>query len=257
MSVLLPAARTLMSLAPSAVPRRQRRLAGRRATVDGIPFTMPVNSERTPALMAAFPVDGDAAVRLLPGGELHPVRLPGGRGLLVVTVVNYEVTDIGKYVEYSLAIACTFGPRPAPPLLPGLLRGRYGTGQFVVDLPVSSEVSVKGGKGIWGMPKHQANLDFVMTPRSVWSQYDLDGQLAMRIEVDRPRFTGLPLSMAAVNYCAFRGMLNKSSIYFRGHAGFNLPFTRSARLRLGDHPRMAALHSLGIGSRPLLSGFFP
>jgi len=69
---------------------------------------MPVNSERTPALMAAFPVDREGAARLLPGGELHPVRLPGGRGLLVVTVVNYEVTDIGKYVEYSLAIACTF-----------------------------------------------------------------------------------------------------------------------------------------------------
>ena len=57
---------------------------------------MPVNSEDTPALMAAFPVDGAAAARLLPGNELHPVRLPGGRGLLVVTVVNYEITDIGQ-----------------------------------------------------------------------------------------------------------------------------------------------------------------
>jgi hypothetical protein len=160
-----------MSFAPSAVPRRQRRLAGRRAQVDGIPFTLPVNSEQTPALMAAFPVDGDAAGRLLPGDELHPVRLPGGKGLLVVTVVNYEITDIGRYVEYSLALACTFGAKPAPPLLPGLLRGHYGTGQFVLDLPVSSEISVKGGNGIWGMPKHQANLDFTVTPTTDTSQY--------------------------------------------------------------------------------------
>jgi hypothetical protein len=108
-SALLPVVRRLMSFAPSAVPRRQRHLAGHRAVVDGIPFTLPVNSEQTPALMAAFPVDGDAAARLLPGDELHPVRLPGGKGLLVVTVVNYEITDIGKYVEYSLALACTFG----------------------------------------------------------------------------------------------------------------------------------------------------
>ena len=117
------------------------------------------------------------------------MRLPGGRGLLVVTVVNYEITDIGQYVEYSLAIACTFGPRPAPPLLPGLLRGHYGTGQYVVDLPVSSEISVKGGKGIWGMPKHQANLDFVITPTTVSSQYDVDGLLGARIEIDRPPAT--------------------------------------------------------------------
>ena len=73
---------------------------------------MPVNSEQTPALMAAFPVDGDAAASLLPGDELHPVRLPGGRGLLVVTVVNYEVTDIGRYVEYSLASRARSAPGP-------------------------------------------------------------------------------------------------------------------------------------------------
>ena len=77
---LLPLVRGLLSFVPSAVPRRQRLLAGRHARVDGIPFSMPVNSEDTPALMAAFPVDGAAAARLLPGNELHPVRLPGGRG---------------------------------------------------------------------------------------------------------------------------------------------------------------------------------
>jgi hypothetical protein len=257
MSVLLPAARTLMSLAPSAVPRRQRRLAGRRATVDGIPFTMPVNSERTPALMAAFPVDGDAAVRLLPGGELHPVRLPGGRGLLVVTVVNYEVTDIGKYVEYSLAIACTFGPRPAPPLLPGLLRGRYGTGQFVVDLPVSSEVSVKGGKGIWGMPKHQANLDFTITTSSVSSQYDVDGQLGAYVEIERPDATALPLDVGAANYCVFRGLVMRSNIYFQGAADIALGRRARATLQLGDAPQVAALHELDIAPDPVFTAFLP
>jgi hypothetical protein len=239
------------------IPARVDRSRGRHALVDGIPFTLPVDSQRTPALMAAFPISARAAAHLLPGTEVHPFRVRGDVGVLVITVVDYLVTDIGRYIEFSIAIACTHGRRPAPLVLPALLRRRYETGQYVVDLPVSTEVSVKGGKGIWGMPKHQANLDFFMTPRRVWSQYDLDGQLAMRIEIDRPRFTGLPLAMPAVNYCAFRGMLNKSYVYFRGHAGFNLPFTRSARLVLGDHPRMDPLRTLGIGSRPLFSGFFP
>jgi hypothetical protein len=188
---------------------------------------------------------------------VHPFRLAGDIGVLVITVVDYLVTDIGRYIEFSIAIACTHGERPAPPLVPALLRGRYGTGQFVIDLPVSSEVSVKGGKGIWGMPKHQANLDFAIGPRKVWSQYDLDGRPALRIEVDRPRFERLPVSMAAANYCAFRGMLCKSYIHFQGHAGLNLPFTHSARLEIGDHPRTAPLRRLGIGARPLFSGYLP
>ena len=239
------------------IPERIRRSEGRYALVDGIPFTLPVDSRDTPALMAVFPISAARAARLLPGTEVHPFRIAADSGLLVVTVVDYRTTDIGRYIEFSLAIACTQGERPAPPLLPALLRGRFGTGQFVVDLPVSTEISVKGGKGIWGMPKHQANLDFVIRTDRVWSQYDLDGQLAVRIEIDRPRWERLPLSMAAVNYCAFRGMLMKSTISFHASAGFNLPFMRSARLEIGEHPRVQALAGLDIAQRPLFSGFLP
>ncbi len=204
--------------------------------------------------MAAFPISAARAAELIPGEEVHPFRLGGDVGLLVVTVVDYRTTDIGSYIEFSIAIACTHGLEPAPALLPALFRGRYGTGQFVVDLPVSTEVSVKGGKGIWGMPKHQANLDFVIRKDKVWSQYDLDGQLCCRIEVDMPRFTGLPMSLPAVNYCAFRGMLNKSYIYFRGRAGIKRPLSRAARLTFGDHPRMAPLKRLNVRERPLFAG---
>jgi hypothetical protein len=239
------------------IPRRLKRQEGRYALVDGIPFSLPVNSENTPGLMAVFSIDARRAAELIPGNEVHPFRISGARGLLVITVVNYEVTDIGRYIEFSIAIACTHGKRPAPALLPGLLLGRFGTGQYVYDLPVSTEISVKGGKGSWGMPKHQASLDFVVTDRTVSSQYDLDGQLAMRIEVDKPRFAQFPMATAAVNYCAFRGMLMKSYIYFRGRGGVNLPFTRSARLVIGDHPRLAALKELDIRERPLIAGWLP
>jgi hypothetical protein len=79
----------------------------------------------------------------------------------------------------------------------------------------------------------------------------------VRIEVDRPWFEGIPVAMGTSNYCAFRGMLMKSDVYFRAHAGFNLPFTRSARLELGGHPRVRALKDLDIAERALFSGFFP
>lgn len=240
-------------------PARLQSETGRHALVDTIPFKLPVSSRESPALIAGFSIDAAAAAALLPGTEVHPLRLPGGRAVLLVTVVDYRITTIGKYIEFSVAIACTHGARPAPRLVPvlPLAQKLYGTGQYVVDLPVSTEISVKGGKGIWGMPKHQANLDFVIAKRTVSSQYDLDGRLCVRIEIDRPRFAGLPVSMGSSNYCAFRGMLMKSDVYFRAHAGFNVPFTRSARLEIGDHPRMQALKGLDIARRPLFSGFFP
>lgn len=239
------------------LPRRIRRLAGRHSRVDGIPFELPVVCRKSPVLMAAFRIDAARAREAIPCHEVHPLRIHDGSGVLVVTVIDYRDTTIGTYIEYSIAIACTHGPRPAPRLLPGLLMSRYGTGQWVLDLPVSTEISVKGGKGIWGMPKHRAPLSFAIGEETVSAQYDLDGRLATYVEIGRPRRTGLPVRMAAANYCAFRGLLMKSYIHFAGRAGFALGRRARARFVIGDHPRVAALKTLGIDDRPLATAFIP
>ena len=99
---------------------------GRHALVDGIPFTLPVDCRETPALMAAFPISARAAAELMPGNEVHPLRARRRRR---------PADDHGRrlphdrhrpYIEFSIAIACTHGERPAPPLLPALLRSATG-----------------------------------------------------------------------------------------------------------------------------------
>lgn len=241
-----------------SLPRRIQRLTGRHALADGIPFTLPVDSVDCPVLLAGFTVDAAAASSLLPGEELHLVRLPGGRGLLLVTVIDYRTTDIGRYVEFSIALACTHGHKPKP-LLPTVAFQRWSrVGQYVWDLPVSSLVSVKGGKGIWGMPKHQANLDFRVDDREMSSQYDLDGRLCMRITVARSKGPKIRLSsFPAVNYCQFRGLLMKSTIYFSGEVEIGVGPSAKAQLLLGDHHRMDPLRVLDISSRPLLTLTLP
>ena len=238
------------------IPQRQKRLTGTHAYVDGIRFVMPVDSKNSSAIIAAFPIDWNKARVLIPPGDVHPFRL-WNRGLLVVTVIDYRDTDIGAYIEYSLAIACTRGARPAPRLLPGALMKLFGTGQYVFDLPVSTEISVKGGKGIWGMPKHQANLDFVTGTEWVSSQYDLDGQMVSRFDVRRPKSAWLPLNMGALNYCEFRGMIMKSTIYFNGKTGFHLLRPDAARLVLGDHPRAQTIRALDVDPKPLFAAHIP
>jgi hypothetical protein len=238
-----------------STPKRVLQQAGRYSLVDTIPFQLPVACQKTPVLMAVFSINADKADALLPGNELHAMRL-WKRGLLVITVVNYQITNIGKYIEYSIAIACTHGRKRAPRLLPAVFMKHYDTGQYVFDLPVSTEVSVKGGKGIWGMPKHQANLDFKITNTSVSSQYDLNGQFGMLVEIDKPK-PWLKLSMGAANFCDFRGLLMKSSVYFHGKAGFSLFKKGSAKLCIGEIARLQPLKDLEIGKDPILTAFIP
>ena len=237
-------------------PRRISRQTGRYALVDGIPFRMPVQGIKSSAILAAFPVDPVKARALLQGNEIHPYVL-WNKGLLLVTVIDYRDTNIGKYIEFSIALACTHGSRPAPRFLPAVFQRFYGTGQWVYDLPVSTEVSVKGGKGIWGMPKHRANLNYIEGERAISSQYDLDGQLGVYVAVKRPRSIWLPVSTGAVNYSGFRGMLMKSLIYFSGKAGFSLFNKGAGKLVIGDVPRVQILKQIGLEPDPIATLYLP
>ena len=238
------------------VPSRIRAQTGRKALVDGIPFTMPAVCRHSPVLMAAFSVNPKRAARLLGTDDTGQLSVLGG-GILIVTVIDYRDTGIGKYIEYSIGIACTHHASPCKFKLPGIFRKTLSIGQYVVDLPVSSEVSVKGGKGIWGMPKHRASLDFRVTDDKVKSQYDLDGQLCAYVEIHRPTATRLPLKMAASNFCAFRGMMWKSDVFFEGRAGFCVGKRAKAKFIVGDHPRVAKLKELEISPDPLMTAFIP
>lgn len=238
------------------IPKRQKAIEGRFANVDGIAYKMPVDSWEAAALIAAFPCNLAAARKLMPDGYVHPLNY-FGKALLVVTVIDYRQTDIGSYIEYSIAIACTKGRAPAPQLLPAIFRTSFGTGQFVLDLPVSTEISVKGGRGIWGMPKHQANLDFAEGSAWISSQYDLDGQMVSRFDVRRPSSFRLPLNMGAINYCRFRGMVFRSYIYFQGKAGLHLLKRGAARFVLGPHARADALRGLEHRPDPLFAAYVP
>ncbi|SHG97013.1 Acetoacetate decarboxylase (ADC) [Chryseolinea serpens] len=240
-----------------AIPKRIKNYKGRYALVDNIPYEMPVFAKDSPALMAGFSCDYEKANALLPGNEIHALKLPNGRAALMVTVINYVNTSIGKYIEYSIALACTHGSKPGPRLWPAIFMKTYGTGQYILDLPVSSEVSVKGGKGIWGMPKHKANLDFIITDKMVSAQYEKGGQFAFRIEIDRPTSPTIHIKVGSTNYCRFRNMLMASYIYFDSRAGINLFKKATGRLFIGDHPNVSYLRNIDINPDPFFTMFMP
>jgi len=240
-----------------SVPKRVKNYKNRYAMVDGIPYKLPVSAQESPAIMAGFYCDYDKAKALLPGNELFPVKAFGGKAVFMVTVIDYRRTSIGKYIEYSLALAVTRGRKPAPALLPAVMMKTYKTGQFILDLPVSSEISVKGGKGIWGMPKHKANLDFLITDKQISAQYEKDGQFAFRIEIDKPQKVNFPINIGATNYSHFRNMLMASYIYFKSKAGIRFGKNATGRLYIGDHPRVKFMKELQIQSKPFFTMYMP
>ncbi len=233
---------------------RTRWLRGKHADVDGIPFRMPVETRSSPAIFAGFTADPDAAQAILPGQELQIVRA-FGRAIVIIATVNYQDTTIGKYVETCLGVVCTHTRRKPLPLAPLGLPFLYGTGVYIYDLPVSTPISVKGGLGIWGMPKRQGNLDFIEGPQTISSQYDFEGQIVSRLDVpNRP--ARLPFVFGGCGYGTFRGLLTKSRMSGRGMAGFGMG-GRGARLLLGDHPRAAPLKAMDINPAALFSGYTP
>jgi hypothetical protein len=96
-----------------------------------------------------------------------------------------------------------------------------------------------------------------VTDSTVASQYDVGGQLGMHVEIQRPPATALPLRVGAANYCAFRGMLMKSCIYFEGAADVAFGRRARARLVLGSAPQVAGLHALQIADGPLFTCYLP
>ena len=137
-----------------AIPRRQKEITGRHSLVDGIRYVMPIDSWDASAIVAVFPCDFQQARKLILHGYVQPFRI-WNSALLIVTVIDYRKTDIGSYIEYSIAIACTYGKNPAMRLLPGLFRNSFGTGQYVVDLPVSARGCPDGAAGSqdWSVSK--------------------------------------------------------------------------------------------------------
>ena len=224
MSLLLPLARR------RCPPPRRRCRAVSAAWPDGTPWSTgsrsccPSNSARTPALMAAFPVDGERCGTAAARRRAPPGAAARRRGLLVVTVVNYVMTDIGRYVEYSLAIACTFG---APAGTPAAARpaARALRHRAVRRGPPGQQRGLGEGR--------QGDLGDAEAPGEPRLQHRTGGQQpvrgrrhARRPDRDRPTpGTALPLDIGAVNYCIFRGLVMRSSIYFRGAA--DIAFGRS------------------------------
>jgi len=113
-------------------------------------------------ISAAFPARYRGLRELMPDPRYVPARLAPGLGVVAITCAENRDTDIGPYREVSISI-----PLNEPYFranLPGrALMSARRLGQvhlFVRHMPVTSEVSLRGGVDFYSAPKFIAEIDF-------------------------------------------------------------------------------------------------
>ncbi|MBX7432008.1 acetoacetate decarboxylase family protein [Mycobacterium sp. Y57] len=214
---------------------------------------MPVRVRTAQQHTAMFVVDADPAQRMIDYSGLRVCRFGRGarRALVVLMLMHYDDTDLGRYYEYGTNVMVD--PPGTPPSKASGFSALQSAGAFVHHLPVDQAFTLEAGRTIWGYPKVMADFT-VRNGRQFGFDVTIDGRLAVSMEF-RP---GLPVPSAFTSrrqvhstYSHLDGVTREtpgemvmSGVRYR---------PGGVSLRLGDHPYAAELAALGLPKRALVS----
>lgn len=207
--------------------------------VAGQRVALPVEVRTARSAAATFVVRHDAASRLMADTGLVPKRLPGGRALCIVAMVQYVDNDLGPYHEVAVSLAVG-------------ARGGAPAGAYIHQLPVNGEFTCAAGRGIWGFPKWLADIDLTIDDRRAHCRLVHEGDLVLGLDISsRP----LPLPAKAMEMSAYAhldGVTRRTP--FTSHPTGVRGGPLGARLVLGErHPLALELRSLGLPRRAAMS----
>ncbi|MFI8685849.1 acetoacetate decarboxylase family protein [Rossellomorea sp. NPDC077527] len=116
------------------------------------------------------------AKKLMPHPDIHPIKMPNGRSLIVFSSYVYrEVLGIPPYNEVAMSIPVLVKPSSNPMILPLLLEKLFKNfGYYVFSMPVTSKENTIRGHKIWGLPKVVQEIDI----------YEENGQSITTIKED-------------------------------------------------------------------------
>ncbi|HEX6492709.1 MAG TPA: acetoacetate decarboxylase family protein [Candidatus Dormibacteraeota bacterium] len=216
---------------------------------DGV--AIPLDIHRADLFVAYFPARLDAVAPLIPAG-LHPADFGENRTAIAIGGINYLETAIGPYGEVGVMVPCTEGP-PAPGVeTTPLATFVPGFGYYVLQLPVTTALSVRVGRGVWGFPKFLADIEFERVPGYQRVRLARGGSTILTLRVPQ---LGVPVRDLRpwVFYTVLGTELLKVSMDCRCVYQV-LPAGPGARLELGDHDGIAhQLRGLGMSEQPLFT----
>ncbi|HUT54179.1 MAG TPA: acetoacetate decarboxylase family protein [bacterium] len=208
----------------------------------GHDFKLPILYRRLDTFFAMFGADYRAVSALLPSPRLKPIKVWPGRAAITLNAFNYLDTDIGPYGEFSVGVPC-------------LLKhaGRRLLGVYVHRLPVTTEIAMAGGIGLWGYPKFLCDMKFENTAAEHLVTLTAGEQLILELRVKKGGLS-VDRAMNLGTFTVKDGEIVYTSLVTQGLARV-MPQGLAA-LRTGPHEMGAELAALSLGDRAIATGDF-
>lgn len=217
--------------------------------IDGQVVTMPVEVRSARQASATFLVDHAAATRVIADSGLTPRKLPRGKALASIALIDYVDNDLGDYDELALAFAVD-DPSDAPPEAADALS------TLIWRLPVNQEFTCAAGRQIWGFPKWVADLDVTFLPGGVQCVMRDDAGEILRVELKRGLLPMPRRDMEMMAYSCDDELVVRRTPWTTSGVGRLTVRPGGATIELGyGHPIADELRALGLPKRALMTIF--
>lgn len=210
--------------------------------------------------VAIFLCSYEKAKNLMPHKNLLPVKMGGGRTLVIFSCYEYKnVHQVDCYNEIAMTIPVMANPFINIPVLPMVLTSLFKKfGFYVFSMPVTSlENRIRGHK-LWGLPKEVQEISFKKDNNyHICTAKEETGEDYFELKVP---VTGTPTDFDEKGYLYSRlnDEMIRAQTCFKGSYNLNKYMGRlfasdrseNAYLKLGDTPSGRLIKGLEIDSQP-------
>lgn len=219
-------------------------------------FSFPTFYKDVTCGIGIFMCNYEQAQKVLPHPSMKPVRMPGGRAVVIFSCYEYKtVMNMKPYNEIAMTIPLLINPSVSVPVLPLVSKAFNNFGYHVFSMPVTLEENRLRGRKLWGIPKETERID-IEQKDGFSTTVAFDGSdkeyFRLRIPMDGKAES---FDETGFLYSIREGEMVKAQTNFKGdfkvnkHMGLLLNKGKKSSnplLTLGDSPRAEVLKKLEI-----------
>jgi hypothetical protein len=195
---------------------------------------------------AIFPASTEKLHKLLPTKKLKPIESTKGITHVKIDAFEYREwysTRRGKdplppYNEWTVVIPVNYVSGSEQPV----------DGGYVVWMPVTHELPMRGGIDLWGFNKFMSEIRFSENKDARTCEVAADGKMVIKFTVKK--LTGSETQEDVYIFNKMGDKLTRTLVQFKGSLGVSHD-AGSATFELGDHPIGKQMASIKLENKPV------
>ncbi len=219
------------------------------------PVTVPCLFTDGSAVMAFYLSDYDAVLSKLDGTDFVPLKIAGGKAFTVLGFFDYRDSSFGPYKEVTLMF----------PVLPedsadvfsvvtDLFRSleKRKIGNYMIDLPVTSELPLAAGRELWGYPKFMADIRCGYEDGKFSAAVNTISGSTEILHFECPFGGGFPsIMLSSISYTCLNDSVRRSVVSMNSSGRITSGSQARLSVGAGDHRMIRNIKDLEIeGTRP-------